>query len=286
MRALIDADILLHECSAVAEARPNGETMEDRTLKSFDFVKELFDGRVSDIVKATGSDSYTLYLTGDGNFREEVAVTKPYKGTRKEEKPYHYDNLKTYIKSLPECDFIEGMEADDAMAIDQEIAYVCITNSDEYYEAPDMSETVICTRDKDLRMVPGWHYGWECGYQPEFKIQWVDSIGSISLSNDRKKINGTGLKFFWSQMLTGDRVDNIPGLEGDGPVVAYETLKDCLTEKEMYLAVKARYEMTYPDTWREYMLEQGRLLWMVREVDDEDKPVMWEIPDYEGEAVQ
>lgn len=281
MKALIDTDVLLHECSAVAEAKPTSENTQDQTLKSFDFVKELFDGRVSDILQATKADDYTLYITGKGNFREEVAITLPYKGNRKEEKPYHYENLKSYVLSLPQCILVEGMEADDAMAIAQEVAYRCLENTDEYVEAPEMSDTVICTRDKDLRMVPGWHYGWECGHQPEFRLQWVDPIGHIELSKDRKKIKGTGLKFFWSQMLTGDRVDNIPGLGGDGPVAAYEALSDARTEEEMFRIVQGRYEMSHPHTWREYMLEQGRLLWMVRDTDEEGKPVMWEVPNYE-----
>jgi len=95
MKALIDGDVLLYECSAVAE-------MEDE-IKVFDFVKEVFDTKVRDIVAAVEADSYTLYVTGKGNFRFDIAVTKPYKGNRKAEKPWHYDNLRAYALALPEC---------------------------------------------------------------------------------------------------------------------------------------------------------------------------------------
>jgi hypothetical protein len=278
MKALIDADVLLYECSSVAEPKEAKGTEEAQPLKSFDFVKEVFDGRVRDILEATKSDEYTLYITGKGNFRFDIAVSQPYKGKRDEKKPYHYDNLKAYILSHENAVLVEGMEADDAMAIAQELKWSC-GEGDVYDLDPRFCTTVICTRDKDLRIVPGWHYGWECGRQPEFRMQFIDKLGWLTLSGDRKSVKGGGLKFFWSQMLTGDKTDNIPGLHGTGPVAAYEALHRCTTEGELYLTVKAMYEMEHPDDWREYMLEQGRLLWMVQCLDDEGKPVMWEIPD-------
>lgn len=255
----IDADVLLYECSAIAEDRETGET------KSFDFVKEVFDGRIEDICKATGVRDYQLYITGSGNFREQVAVSAPYKGNRKEEKPFHYYNLKAYMEGHHKCTVVKGMEADDMMSIDQ------VASGDKY---------VICTRDKDLRQVPGWHYGWECGRQPEYKLRYVTDPGTLELSKDRKKVVGTGIKFFWAQMLTGDTVDNIPGLPGWGPVAAYDMLYDpALTVEEMEERVSDAYRLYKPEGWEDYMLEQGRLLWMVRAIND-DGPVMWELPDY------
>lgn len=253
MKALIDGDVLLYECSAVAE-------MEDE-IKVFDFVKEVFDTKVRDIVAAVEADSYTLYVTGKGNFRFDIAVTKPYKGNRKAEKPWHYDNLRAYVLALPEAVLVEGMEADDAMSIAQ------------------TDDTVICTRDKDLRMVEGWHYGWQTGMQAGFQLQQVDGFGTLTLSDGKsKKIRGTGMMFFYSQLLTGDTVDNILGLKGCGPVKAYDLLHECKTEEELFKVVQGAYEEKHGDEWRTHMLEMGRLLWMVRELDSEGEPVMWEIP--------
>lgn len=38
-----------------------------------------------------------LYLTEGKNFRNDIAKTKKYKGTRKGQKPFHFDNLTSYM---------------------------------------------------------------------------------------------------------------------------------------------------------------------------------------------
>lgn len=88
----------------------------------------------------------------------------------------------------------------------------------------DDHRTIIRTRDKDLRQCPGWHFGWELYNQPQFGPYLVDELGWIKLSDDRKKIRGVGYKFFASQMITGDHVDNISGLSKAGPVAAFELI--------------------------------------------------------------
>lgn len=196
MKALIDADMLLYECSAVAEYP------KDEPIKGFDFVSTVFENKVKDICEAVGAEECLLYITGPGNFREALAVTAPYKGTRKQEKPFHYANLKNYIKAKANCVFVEGMEADDAMAIEQRNDMKRFDLADPRGDSPrHYAKTIICSRDKDLRMVNGWHYGWECGRQPEFRKTWVDDHTSdIILSKDKKTVKGTGIKFFYSQL--------------------------------------------------------------------------------------
>jgi 5'-3' exonuclease len=140
--------------------------------------------------------------------------------------------------------------------------------------------TVICTRDKDLRQVPGLHYGWECGAQPEYRLRLVGDFGALQMEN--KKLVGTGLMFFYAQVLMGDAVDNIPGLPQFGPAKTFSVLQSCKTEWELYSAVKARYEEYYADIWEEELMEQAQLVWMVRELDSEGNLVMWEPPKEEG----
>ena len=257
MKALIDCDILLYECSAVAEYP------KDEPMKSFDFVMEVFKGKIEEILQRTEAESYSLYITGANNFRYDVAVTKPYKGNRKQEKPFHYKNLKACVLAMPECIVTEGCEADDQICIDQ------------------TEDTVICTRDKDLRMAEGDHFGWESGFQGQFGPKYIDNHGYLDLSSNRKKISGGGMMFFYSQLLTGDSTDNIPGLKGYGPAITHELLKECKTEQELFEVVQWEYESVMKDKWQEYMLEQGRLLWMIRERDEDGGLVHWSIPTFE-----
>ena len=285
MRPLIDADILRYEIGFSGEFKDeNGES----TLLDFDRVAELLDDKIELICEEVGAtEKPMLYLTGDEklakqqgvkykpNFRDTIAVTKPYKGTRKSEKPYHWHNLTAYMLATYDCHVSYGIEADDSMCIEQCWDHVM-----------DEPSTIICSRDKDLRMCPGLHYSWECGKQgskgPLFvdpnKAGWLEYIEHESdPAND--KVIGYGDMFFYYQMLTGDPVDNIPGAPRVGMKKAYPLLKDMTDKREMFEAVKKIYQDKKGDDWLDYFKEQAYLLWMVRERDFSDgSPVMYTPP--------
>ncbi len=190
-----------------------------------------------------------------------------YKGNRKKPKPFHYDNLTAYIMGKYECRMAIGLEADDLMSIDQ---WARVKEG--------KLDTIICSRDKDLRITPGMHFGWPCGKQPQFGPRRVTEVGDLELKGG-KKLVGTGLKFFYSQVLMGDGVDNIPGLPRMGPVKAYKALSECETEEDLYRTTASLYEGHYGPDWKAHMQEQCDLLWMVRELDEEGNPVryvLWE----------
>lgn len=138
--------------------------------------------------------------------------------------------------------------------------------------------TIICTRDKDLRQVTGWHYGWELGNQPEYGPFLVEGIGHLTLSKRRDKLLGSGTLFFYAQCLTGDGVDSIPGLPGCGPVKAYQILEGKTTEEEAFQAVYGAYQAHFGEDADKELLEQGRLLWMTRQLNEDGNPVLWELP--------
>lgn len=259
MKALIDADVLRYEVGAIGEG--------EEVAKSFDFVREVLDGRIRDINEAVqATEPPTLYLTGATNFRELVAFTKPYKGNRDDKKkPFHFRNLTAYIQAGYETVVSDGLEADDMMAIHQVQA------------TKEGRRTVICTRDKDLRMVPGMHYGWECGKQAEYGPRLVYPDGDLELHKKGKtwKCTGTGMSFFWAQMLMGDATDNIPGCPGIGDKKAYELLHE-VPVQDMWPVVRDTYYRKGLDD--AVITEQGQLLWMIREMDETGRPVMWEIP--------
>lgn len=268
MQALIDGDCLVYEIGAVGQYID--EATGELVIRSFDWVSELLDARIEDICRAVGSsEKPILYLTGDEwlwkmkarvrpslppykpNFRIAMATEKDYKGGRKVEKPYHYNNIRAYLLSKWDAFVAIGIEADDAMAMEQTKRGL---------------STIICTRDKDLRQVPGWHYGWECGKQGEFGPILYDGVGTIELVRGKSstKIVGGGFAFFCSQLLTGDVVDNIPGLKGYGPVRVVDILGTATTKAEYLEAVRLAYVREHPEDWQSRLREQCNLLWMVR----------------------
>lgn len=268
MRPLLDADILAYEIGSVAQYT-NEETGEI-IPRPWEWVEETVDARIRDICKAVGaSQKPVLFLTGDKylcdmkrrvrpslpayepNFRIEMATSRAYKSGRKEEKPLHYNNIRAYFVGVYDAFIAIGCEADDEMAI-------ALT--------ADPENSIICTRDKDLRQVPGWHYGWESGKQSEFGPRLYDRLGTIELdrSKSQPKVVGGGFKFFCAQLLTGDVVDTIPGLKGYGPVKVDSLLSACKSTQELLSVVRTEYTAAHPDNWREILREQTNLLWMVR----------------------
>ncbi len=161
-----------------------------------------------------------------GNFRENLAVTAVYKGNRPAAKPIHYDDIRNYLMDTYGFQVAEGQEADDAIGI------ACCN---------DPGNTVIVTIDKDLDMIPGDHYNFVK------RIRYNVS-------------NWAAIVWFYTQILTGDRVDNIIGLKGIGPVKAANILKDCLTEADLYSKVVEAYEGNI-----ERVVENARLLWIRRQ---------------------
>ena len=174
-----------------------------------------------------GIDEVWGYLTGSNNFRNEIAKTAPYKGNRVMAKPYHYQLLREYMERAWGFEVIDGMEADDAIGIEA------------YRNEPD--ETIIVSIDKDLNMIRGHHYNFV--KEEKYFVTEEEAIRN-----------------FYLQILTGDKVDNIIGLDGIGPVKSKKLLKDCNTELEMYEAVLKAYD---GDEAR--VLENARLLWILRE---------------------
>jgi hypothetical protein len=215
MKALIDGDILVYRIGFASENEPESIAM----ARCSEFIEDL--------ILFNGFGEYQGYLTGKTNFRNEIAVTAPYKGNRKSAKPKHYQFLRDYMESAWAFTMIEDQEADDAIGI-------------AAYEM-EVGEYCICSIDKDLDMLRGDHYNF--------------------VKDERYFITEEeGIKNFYKQLLMGDRVDNIIGIKGIGTVKAERLLKECKNENEMYLAILEAY-----DGNAERVLENGRLLWIRRQ---------------------
>lgn len=259
MKPLIDADILAYECAFAGQFKD--ELSGEVVMKDFDNVEEHLEMKLLEIQEETFSDEPpTLFLTGDSklgkllkrdfspNFRIEAAVTKPYKGNRKSDKPLHFDNLRAFMLSRYDTVVADGCEADDMLAMAQ------------------TDKTVICSTDKDLRQIPGLHYSWSVGLRPAIPMYRVDSLGELQLLEGKtKKLWMTGMKCFYAQLLMGDPVDNIQGIPKMGSVGAYELLQGATSESELYQLVRARYMEEWPEDGIQKLKEHAALIWMVRE---------------------
>lgn len=255
MQALIDADIILYEVSFAAEAywkylhAERGE--EPVGSPPWEIVENMLHERIQEIVEESGAEGEPiLFFTGKNNFRERLAKTFVYKAERPP-KPFHYANIKAYLQSCYKFYQEEGLEADDLLGI------FLTAYPDKY---------ICCSRDKDLKQIPGWHYGWEVNKQAAFGPERVDEIGRLELiqKTNGKKLLGTGAKFLHVQMLTGDRVDTIPGLPRYGIVKAFNTINPCNTIEEMEKAVLEAYKGVYGESGEERMIEIGRMVYMTR----------------------
>lgn len=210
-----------------------------------------------------GATKTTFFLTGSSNFRVDLASILPYKGGRPAEKPHHYQRVRDYLINFYKAEVIEGYEADDALSIAQ-----MKTFSEKHVAEEDMlvgtgavitkCSTIICSLDKDLMMVPGWHYNW--GKDEKTFVSELD-----------------GFRAFFSQCLTGDKsVDNIPGLFGVGKKSAsVKYVNECDSELAMYTRVVKEYEDRFGSYWQQFLEENAALLWMLRSEPD-DKGAAYE----------
>lgn len=213
MKALIDADIVAYRVACTCQ--------EDDAQ---DFVFARLEDLVDSILVNTEADEYRLFLTGKDNFR--YTVYPEYKAHRPKEKPFWLEAARQYLIATFNAEVIDGQEADDAMGI---------------YQTED---TIICSIDKDLLMIPGRHYNF---VKDEF----------ITVTEE------SGIRHFYIQCLTGDRADNIKGIEKIGPKKAEKLLAGCITEKEMFDAVRNAYSND------EEFIMNARVLW-IRRKDNED----------------
>jgi hypothetical protein len=222
----VDADIVAYSCAFSKEV----ENPKDAEAK----VDELI-AYIEDKTCKANLGQYEFYLTGQGNFRNDIAKTAVYKGNRKDKaKPEQLEHIQKYLVGEYGAVVTEGEETDDAIAT---------RATEESYDC------IIASIDKDFLQIPCWHFNFR-------RNEWY------------KPTQLESNKLFYSQILTGDAVDNIIGLHRVGPKKAEKMLEGKDTEEEMY---KVCLEAYGGDVER--VLENARLLWLRR-----DRDIMWTPP--------
>lgn len=197
MIALIDADIVAFRCAASCETEQYEESAKEIAVLRTDKLMQ-------EICFATGAEKHLSFLTGKGNFRKKI--NPEYKAQRKDKPiPKYLGDCKEYLITNWNSVLCEGFEADDALGMHQG------------------QDTIICTIDKDLDMIPGDHYNWV--KNESYFVSEVD-----------------GLRTFYKQLLIGDRSDNIFGVTGIGAVKAEKIIGPLDFEEDMYNTVKELYD--------------------------------------------
>lgn len=295
MKALIDGDILLYACGFAAQKNWHRVYIEGEEqhgyVAEFKYKKDLIEYLdmcpgiyvyeteveveplshavhnvnqvLRRILEETEADSYTVYLTGKDNFRDKL-VDYYKKNRDPDHKPHWYQELGEYLIEVHDAVIVNGQEADDAMGIHQYVDLYgenlgCINwpNCDAAGCHDDEPHTIICTTDKDLDMIPGWHYNWD-KKSKKYGKYWVDEEQAI--------------RWFYTQLLMGDSTDNIKGVPGCGKKGAKVLLEDCETESDMFTMCAGAYNGVYPDLGPEILRENADLLWIRREEDQRWEP--------------
>lgn len=190
------------------------------------------------ILDETQSSSYKAFISGPDNFR--YAIDPNYKANRTDvPRPEWLQPIRERLVVQWNAHVSDGIEADDNLGIEQ------------------TDDTVICSLDKDLLQIPGKHYNW---VNQEWKT--VDER--------------TGWINFYTQLIMGDRADNIQGYDGKmrnkvpqflEPVISY--IQGCETPRQMYDKVEGVYELG-----QEALFRNAQLLYIQRSEGD-----TWRVPE-------
>jgi hypothetical protein len=202
-----------------------------REIEPVDHCLQTVKTSLENTIDVLGLTDYTGYLSGRGNFRDDVFPD--YKANRETlGKPKHYRAIRDYLIREWRAVLVDGMEADDAIRIAAKAASY---------------DFVVVGVDKDLDQIVGDHYNWVTG--ESYTVSAKDSI-----------------RFFYEQLLSGDPTDNIPGIDGIGPVKAKKALAECKTPKECAETVFAMYRDA---GFKDDVLERNAtLVWIKRAKDD------------------
>lgn len=246
LKPIFDADVLVYSCGFAADAQKKKEFKEqfpgqgEEAMALWLLEQEYLPyalantkSVIEDVANIFSKD-FSLYLTGSGNYRERISLLLPYKGNRDpNHKPKYYRDVQQYLREQWGADVVHGREADDAIGCHQWQAWM---------EGRD--DTVIVSIDKDLDNIPGYHYNWR---KKEF--YYIDLPTA-----DRK---------FWTQVLTGDRTDNIGGIHGIGDAKAAKILSevpdDWLRLHDTVLQTYEKHGLGYKEFY-----ENASLLWIQR----------------------
>ena len=193
---------------------------------------------------ATNSQDIECYIGGSDNFRYKIYPE--YKANRTKEKPHYLEACREMLVTQYKATVVNGYETDDALGIAQ-------TKYD--------GNSRICSLDKDLLMIAGYHFN------------WVTGVSKLVSPLD-------GLRTFYKQLLLGDRSDNIPGYDGklrsECPKFIQklqEPIDEMTDEWDMFHYVEGIYDPEWQSLEQlEIMKRNAQLLYILKNEEEYWKP--------------
>lgn len=190
LRLLIDGDILVYRAAYTGTLEPMGfidePTVNEKYIESY----------ITDLINAIKNRLFAhnaiIVLSGKDNFRKKIFPE--YKANRKKTPPpagldYTYEFL--HNQNEFEVMSHDMLEADDLIGL---------LSSDSTYK------NVICSIDKDLLQLPGYHFNWK--KDTFFVVEPEEAC-----------------RAFYTQVLTGDSTDGFYGIPRVGPKRANKLLE-------------------------------------------------------------
>lgn len=178
MKAIIDGDGIVYACGFMFDKATEERGGEEEPLH---VLYGAVKGMVHSLTDAAWCDEYELYISGSTNFR--IDMYPEYKANRASApQPTKKAEIRAYMRVSLGAILTDGIEADDACGI---------------AVWKNMANTVLVSVDKDLNMIPGYHYN----YHAKHKSKGVYYISPLD-----------AIRTFYKQVLKGDATDNVPGV--------------------------------------------------------------------------
>jgi len=189
--------------------------------------------------------NYYGYVGGTGNFRLDIATLLPYKGNRTAPKPVHHAACRDYVISNHNARVANGSESDDHLV------------TDAYNALKEKKPWLGIIAEKDYKGCDGDWYDYT-----KQDMKKIRGFGKLWRGPDG--VDGYGRMFKYYQACSSDDSDNYRAHcfsdKENGPVTAYNALKDCKNDTEAFIAMRDHFKYLYPEpkvitNWRNESLE-------------------------------
>lgn len=211
---------------------------EDENIEYVARAWQQFESELEIILGKLFTENYVMAVKGIDNYRHLIYPSyKLHRGNSVSEVSQFVPAIRKLAVHNGLAVQADGREADDLMRI---WANQARSINLEY---------IVCTIDKDLKMIPGSHY--HIKNQEFFEVSELEA-----------------LRYYYGQMLSGDPTDHIPGLRGLGPVTAAKMMSECFDEKDMQEMVVGAYIQHYGAEWHDYLLINAKLIHLQNDPED------------------